>query len=312
MNKFLLHALFIALSAISIASCNSDSEDFDPFSQQTKGEFHPKIISFSKTSDNIDITETWSNIVRNSQDKVVSYDYTREVTGEFTEKESRSCKIDYFKDHFGNNAIRTETNVEYYKLSKGIEEKYTEKISETIDLNEKGYIANISTTTDHFSNNTTAPVITTSSRSFSYNGDMCSGSIYTDNSSRVTYRYNWSAYQLKGVTILNENSRNNTVDYNTYDYTYDTKEFYKYSGMEILPFVQSGLPQIFAAMGYLGKCTPYILTDEVQGGYTKFGNIKSENPVVRNSYSFSGDIDSKMMYSGISNIYNTYSVTYSK
>ena len=117
---------------------------------------------------------------------------------------------------------------------------------------------------------------------------------------------------MTGITVLRENFKNNTVDYNTYKYTFDKKEFYKYSGTEILPFVQSGFPQIFASMGYLGKCTPYILTDEVQGGYTKFGNVTSENPEVKNSYNFNGDINTKMMYSGISNIYNSYSITFSK
>ena len=88
--------------------------------------------------------------------------------------------------------------------------------------------------------------------------------------------------------------------------------YYKYSGTEVMPFVQSGFPQIFASMGYLGKCTPYILTGEVQGGYTKFAGITSENPQIRNSFNFDVDPGSKVVYSGISNIYNNYSITFEK
>ena len=98
-----------------------------------------------------------------------------------------------------------------------------------------------------------------------------------------------------------------------YEYTYDKKDVYPYTGNAILPFVQSGLPQIYASMGYLGKCTPYILTGEVQGGYTKFAGTPSENPQIRNSFNFDVDPGSKVVYSGISNIYkNNYSITFEK
>ena len=117
---------------------------------------------------------------------------------------------------------------------------------------------------------------------------------------------------LSNITVLKENIKDGSVEYNTYDYTFNRRELYPYAGTEILPFVQSGMPQIYASMGYLGKCTPYILSEEVQGGYTKFGNVTSENPEVKNSYNFNGDINTKMMYSGISNIYNSYSITFSK
>ena len=311
MNKNLLYTLFFALSGLFFVSC-SDNGEFDPFTQQTKGNFYPTEVTLRKNSNSIDITESWSNIVRDKQDKVISYDYTREVKGEFTEKEERSYTIDYYTSHEGKDVIRANANVTYYKLQNGLEEKYTQKVQESINLNKKGYIESISATTDHLDEKATEPRTSTSRRTFTYDGDFCKGSVYKDDYTQVTYKYNWSAYQLKNITILRENYKNNTVDYNTYNYTFDRKEFYRYSGAEILPFVQSGVPQIFASMGYLGKCTPYILTDEIQSGYTKFGNVTSENTEVRNSYYFDGDANMKFMYSGISNVYNTYSVTFTK
>ena len=311
MNKNLLYTLFFALSGMFFVSC-SDSEEFDPFTQQTKGEFYPTEVTFRKNSNGMDITESWTNITRDKQDKVISYDYTREVEGEFIEKEERSYTINYYTNHEGKDVIRTNYDVNYYKSQNGIDEKYTQKVQESINLNKKGYIEVISATIDHLNDNATTPRTSTSRRTFTYNGDLCTGSIYKDDNTQVTYKYNWSAYQLKNITILRENYKNNTVDYNTYKYTFDRKEFYRYSGTEILPFVQSGIPQIFASMGYLGKCTPYILTDEIQSGYTKFGNVTSENTEIRNSYHLDGDANTKFTYSGISNIYNTYSVTFSK
>ena len=311
MRKFFYYAMMLVLTSTTLVSC-SDDDDFNPFEHQTIGEFNPNTITFRKSSDNMDIVETWSNIVRNHQNKVISYEYTREVKGEFTEVENRKTTIDYFTNHEGNEVIRTNTDVEYFKSSNGSDAQYTEKVLENINLNKDGYIESIATTTDHFDGKSQNPATTTSLRTFAYKNDLCTGSVYQDDNTRISYNYNWSAYQLKNITILKENGRSNTVEYNTYDYTFDRSAYYKYSGTEVMPFVQSGLPQIFASMGYLGKCTPYILTGEVQGGYTKFAGITSENPQIRNSFNFDVDPGSKVVYSGISNIYNNYSITFEK
>ena len=311
MRKILMYAMLFAFASTTFVSC-SDDDDFNPFEHQTIAEFNPNEITFRKGNDNMDIVERWSKIVRNNKNKIVSYEYTREVRGSFTETETRSCTIDYFTNHTGNEVIRTNTEVEYFKSSNGIDESYTEKVQENISLNKEGYIESISTTTDHYAKGIEAPVTTTSLRTFAYKNNVCEKSTYNDGETHIAYKYNWNAYQLKNITILKENSRSNTIEYNTYDYTFDTRDYYKYSGTEIMPFVQSGLPQIFASMGYMGKCTPYILTGEVQGGYTKFAGITSENPQIRNSYNFDVEPGNSVVYSGISNIYNNYSITFNK
>lgn len=311
MKKNLFYTLMLVFTGTLFVSC-SDSDDFNPFDQQTKGEFNPGSITFRKSNDNMEIVETWSNITRDNQNKVVSYEYVREVKGDINEVESRICYIDYFTNHEGYDVIRTKSDVEYYKNSNGIEETYTQKVQEEIGLNKFGYIETIETITDHYDENAKSPVTSTSSRTFKYSNDLCTSSFYNDGETQISYTYNWNAYQLKNITILKENKRNNTVEYNTYNYTFDTKAFYKYSGTEVMPFVQSGMPQIYASMGYLGKCTPYILTGEIQNGYTKFGNMTSENPEIRNSYNFDVDPGNKVVYSGISNIYNTYSITFNR
>ena len=312
MTKRIIYTLFTMLTCMAVASC-SDSDDFNPFNEASKVDFDPSAITFHKSSDNMETIEKWSDIVRDKNDKITGYSYTREVKGYINEKETRVCKIDYFTNHEGNEVIRTNTNVEFFKSSNGIVSQYTEKVLENISINKDGYIQSIETTTDRFNPNSEKPSTTTSQRTFTYKNELCTGSVYNDESTRISYNYNWNAYQLKNITILRENLKDNTVEYNTYDYTFDKKQLYKYSSDEILPFVQSGFPQIFASMGYLGKFTPYILTAEVQGGYTKFAGITSENPQIRNSYSFEVvENNQKLTMLGASNIYNAYSVTFSR
>ena len=312
MKRICLYAMLFLFTGTAFVSC-SQSDDFDPFEHQTTGEFNPSTVTFRKSNDNMDIVETWSNIVRNHKNEIVSYEYTREIKGDIQETEKRKCTIDYFKDHTGRDVIRANSDVEFYKRnSDGITEEYKEKILENISLNKNGYIESIAVTTDRFNDGSEVPVTSTSLRTFKYSNNLCTSSVYNDDSKTITYNYNWSEYQLKNITILKESRNNNTVEYNTYDYTYDKKSYYDYSGTEIMPFVQSGLPQIYASMGYLGKCTPYILTGEIQGGYTKFAGITTENPQIKNSYNFDIDPGNKVVYSGISNIYNNYSITFNK
>ncbi|MBR3976507.1 MAG: hypothetical protein IKJ95_01615 [Bacteroidaceae bacterium] len=311
MKKNLLYTMLIAFTAFAFTSCGSD-DDPNPFNKPTLGEFNPTTITFTKASNNLTVVETWSDIVRDAQNRVTSYSYERKTTGYYTETETADCKIDYYTNQDGNEMIRSASEVEYYKLSAGIEQSHTKNISERIAVNSLGQIVSISTTTDLYYNDSTAPVITSSERTFTYSGEFCTSSSCKENDIKTTYRYNWSANQLKEVTILKENSANSTVEYSTFNYQYNTKELYRFSGTKILPFVQSGLPQIYASMGYFGKCTPYILEGEKQGGYTKFGNVTSPNTEVVNTYNFTGDQSYKVAYTGLSNIYNAYSITFSK
>ena len=112
--------------------------------------------------------------------------------------------------------------------------------------------------------------------------------------------------------FLKENKKDGSVEYNTYAYTFDKKAIYPYTGTSLMPFVQSGIPQIYASMGYLGKCTPYVLLEESQSGYTKFGDMTSDNIKIHNYFNLEGDPTMKMSYTALSNIYNSYSITFSK
>ena len=315
MKKRHFYTFLLMLAGMVFVSC-SESDNFNPFNEQTKGEFNPTEVTFYKSSDNMETTEKWSDIERDKNNRITSYNYTREIKGYINEKETRVCRIDYYTNHKGSENIRTRTEVDFYKIdNNGNEEKYTESVEEKIEMNSSGYITIISTTTDHLDSNSKGNAVTTTSeRTFTYNGDLCTGSTYCDADMQNVYKYNWNAYQLKSITVIKENKKDNTTDYSTYNYTFDTKDYYRYSPNEILPFVQNGFPQIFASMGYLGKFTPYVLTGEIQGGYNDYGDGSGPRPKieVRNTYILDVDNNQKLHYSGVSNIYNAYSVTLSK
>ena len=315
MKKRHFYTFLLMLAGMVAVSC-SESDDFNPFNEQTKGKFNPTEVKFYKSSENMETTENWSNIERDRNNRITSYNYTREVKGYINEKETRVCHIDYYTNHNGGENIRTRTDVDFYRIdNNGNEEKYTQSVEEKIEMNASGYITTISTTTDHLDSNSKGNAVTsTSERRFTYNGDLCKESVYRDADMECVYKYNWNAYQLKSITVIKENKKDNTTDYSTYNYTFDKKDYYRYSPNEILPFVQSGFPQIFASMGYLGKFTPYVLVGETQSGYTDYGDGSGARPKIeiRNTYNFDVDSSQKLCHSALSNIYNAYSVTLSK
>ncbi len=313
MNRKLFGLIAALLVSAGFVSC-SDDESNNPFDEQRKGDFCPKEIVIKKNNESRKITESWKNIKRDYKNNVISYDYSYELDGQFTQVENRSCTLDYYKEFNGNEVIRAKTNVDYTKSDRGITEKYTENILETAYINSAGYIVRIDATTDHFDGNSTDAVIEKSERTFKYSGDLCTESTYNDNEYSITYKYKWSGYELKNITVLKENKKDGSVEYSTYEYTFNKKEIYPYTGCSPMPFIQSGMPQIYASMGYLGKCTPYILAEELRGGYTKFDGDTFDNTKVHLLYNLTGDASTKLTYSALTskNIYEDYTITFSK
>ncbi len=299
--------------AVSV-SCSSDTDEYNPFDHQAFSEFDASSITFKKKNDNIETVEKWSDIVCNSEKKVTAYTYTRSTTGYITENETSKCRIDYFLKYDGSSAIRVRTETEYYKKENNIEEKYRESSVEEITMNSDGYINAIRTTADRFEDGSSTPDIISSYRTFTYDGDFCTGSAYSDGNLSITYTYSWEAYQLKKISILKENSKNSTAEHSTYEYTFDTSALSEYSGCETLPYVQSGFPPIFASMNYFGKFTPFILTEEVQSGSTDYGDGLGSRPKteIRIKYDYNANDSNELKYTGTSRIYDTYSLTFSK
>lgn len=309
-NKFLLLA---TISTILFSVSCSDSNDYNPFDDQKRGDFYPRNIVIKKNATNKTHTEKWENITRDSEKRITGYKYTtaKRVNNSY-ENETREYKLSYYSHHTGYEVIESNINVSFSKSQDGINEKYIENITETATLNEKGYITDISTKIKHTDSSTSEPVISTSNRTFTYKGDLCRSSEYVDSEVEITYSYEWSGYRLTQITEHRVNKKTGFKERYIYEYTYDKKDVYPYTGNAILPFVQSGLPQIYASMGYLGKCTPYVLVGERQSGHQFDFNDTSESIEVNNTYVLSGDANSKLEYKAISDKHSEYSFTFSK
>lgn len=310
MNRIFFNIATALLLVAFTSSCSEEpATTYNPFDENKKGEFLPSNITINKSTDNFTLCETWSDITRNSENRITGYKYRYEyntITGDITNEE-RVCRINYFKDHTGKDIITTETDIEYYQNQKGIQDQYTQRLDESISLNGNGLIDRIATTIKNFENDTT--IMTTSERTFSYHDDFCTSSTYNDNTSRITYTYSWNAYQLVDISILKDNT-DGIIEYEKYQYTYD-KELYLYSGTELLPFVQRGFPEILASMGYFGKSTPYVLADEKFSRRIIHNNITTSTEI-DNKYSFSDNINFEMRYAALSNIYSDFDIVFRK
>lgn len=311
-KRFFFLTITILFIGSLFTSCSEDNS-YNPYEEQNKGFFNPTNIVIRKNTDSREITEKWTNITRNHDNKVTSYEYSFETNGDIIQKEYHKSNIKYYQRHDGENAIETNTDISYSKNVNGITEDYTRKVHEIVYLNENGYIKEISSIIDHIDTKSGEQYTTTSTRTFAYSGDFCKSSTYRDMDYEITYNYKWNGYQLTKITEHKKYIKDGSTDYSTYEYQFNTKYIFPYKGTDLMAFVQSGMPQIYASMGYVGKGTPYILTEEEQGGRTEIpGHGSSSKPIISNSYSFDGDISTKLSYIAFSNIYNTYSITFSK
>ena len=315
MRRFFIRMTAALCACLAITSCNNDDDNgYNPFDEVKTGKLLPSSITIEKNTDLISRSESWTDIVRDSLDRITQYNYKYTTRGTYFESEERKCKIFYHTNHLSQEMITTNTEVTYTKIdiSNGISDSYRQNVFETITLNSSGYISDIASTIFEFNGVSTDPVMKTSARSFTYNGDYCVASEYTDETCKTTYTYNWNAYQLVGTTVLKENYIDGSIETTSHEYKYKNDEIYKYSGTHPLPFVQKGFPSIFASMGYIGRFTPYVLSEENQSGHVNFNNESTSTPDLQNKYYLEGDADTKLKYTALSNIYKTFDIIFSK
>lgn len=316
MSKKFLSIVSFLFAGMFISSCGDNTEEvYNPFDEEKTGEFISTSVTIDKSTDNLTECEKWTDIVMDSANKVHQYKYSyqyNKADGD-VKRENKTCKIYYSKDHTGKNIITTRTSLEYFQELKGIQKEYTQQLEEDITLDNNGRIVNITTKTFHYDKGATEPALRTSERSFTYYNDFCTSSTYSDETSQITYTYNWNAYQLTGITVLKNKHIDGVIEHDRYEYKYDNR-LYPYSGTELMPFIQRGLPEIFASMGYFGKCTPYILLEEKHNGEIKYNSSNSTTTTTTtvNKYSFSDDINFEMRYSALSNIYKTLDIVFKK
>ena len=317
MKRRIFRIAALLFACLCISSCNGEADNVrNPFDNELQDSFYASSITAHKSTGNISESKSWTNIVKDDSGRVVQYnhDYKYETKDGDIKSEKKESRIYYFKNHNKQNAITVQSHLKHSQLQKGISNEYSQKISEDIELNPNGYISKISTTIAHYESDSAAPVIKTNERVFTYSGDVCTGSVYNDDDSKITYTYDWNAYQLTSVTVLKDNHTDGIIEYDKYNYAYDNDSVYLFTGTQLLPFVQEGLPEILASMGYFGRHTPYILTEEVHNGHIRYNasNSTSTFTEIINRFSLVGDIESGMTYNAKSNTYSTLYIDFKK
>lgn len=267
MRKILYLLLPIALIAISISSCSSSSDDtaFNPYLEQEKSPFYPNEIRIEKQSGKRDISEKWT--FEYNTDRTISA-YTHETTTKQqkegyieTTVEKESGSLSYYPNGKIANIINAEKEIfgyDYQKYNKEI-------IIENVECVE-GRVEAIERMIDSYNKEGVKTSSTTTNRTFEYAGEHCVASIYTDRDNAAghithTYTYNWDGdCRLASIDIDEKGGDSRTRK--TYNYTYGklgTNHVFQANA-----FLYNHMPQIYAAMGYMGKDCPYTLYREEQ------------------------------------------------
>lgn len=264
MKKIFYFLLPLTIFATSICSCSSDDSSYNPYFHQEKSPFYPNEIRIEKQSGKRDISEKWT--FEYNTDRTISA-YTHETTTKQqkegyieTTVEKESGSLHYANDAKIINEIECEKEIfgyDYQKYSK-------ERIFENVQCVE-GRVEAIERIIISYDKNGSEST-TTTNRTFEYAGEHCVASIYTDWDNVAghithTYTYNWDGdCRLASIDIDEKGGDSRTRK--TYNYTYGklgTNHVFQANA-----FLYNHMPQIYAAMGYMGKDCPYTLYREEQ------------------------------------------------
>ena len=301
-SSILLTALMMILAAVT--SCGGSDSD-DQLTPIKKQKFSPKDIVIKKAKGEQYSEEKWTDITIDKNGDISSYEYSFEKDGVILEK--RKFAVNNFDSERGiMTANMTIIN------SAGDETKLFEIVKF-----KNGLITEIETYTTEGNNDE----ITT--QKFRYEDAKCIEFSYENANYKVTRKYNWGTlYKLdkmsEDFTDLN-NGKNET---NEYKYTF-SKDQYPYEGLSMFPFIISErnnnvFPNIYAALGYFGIETPYIMQEaEIIKKSLDFGTATAFK--INNTYSLikknsrgevTYDISSRLVKGNTeSPVYDEYTIT---
>lgn len=257
MNKRISVIAAIA-TIMALVSCGGDGDGFDPYKEQTKSPMHPKALSFRSVNNDGAVTQENWKFQYNSDNSIKSYTYEHSLNADDTSiKENRKGTLRYINNHYtGNRRIET-TVYSRYSSKKGTSTLvYTDTVVETVK-----FIGNTISSIETSGWRTTNGVVEeiSSNRSFTYTGELCTASTYEDNTNKVSYSYKWHGKRLAQATVHKQGKESSNMTYDTHNYTYSNKELAKDYGFNVLAFIYAHNPEIYSAMNFFGKSTPYKL-----------------------------------------------------
>lgn len=300
MKKFFTIFLFQAILLL-ICSCSSDDSAYNPYANREKSPFYPREIRIEKQSEKRDISEVWT-LEYNTQNAITAY--THETITKLEKKEgtetttkTETGKLLYYPNGDISNEITIETEV--IGIISNTYQK--ESIFEDVQC-ENGRITNINRKISIKDRNTVT------NRTFTYTGDHCTSSTFTDeyNSDGPithTYTYNWDgSHKLTGVEIDEEETSSRV--YKIFRYQYDGLS--KDRGFQTNAFIYEQFPQIYAAMGYFGEDCPYNIYLEEQNFKLYInGRWDKDNSSDSKTFTLLENNADELKYDISSNIYST-------
>lgn len=307
MKRSLLFLISATICLITFTSCGSDSES-DPFEKQDKRYFYPKSLQFRSSNNLTETKEDW-NFSYNSDKTIKSY--TRKSTiksGNLEIVEIEKGTLRYYYDWNNNRKIENRKTFSYNSKDLTTMLTYNDTIIETATFT-GAYISSIEATGTRNEEGLEKPLSYITN--LAYSGDFCTSAVYRDNSFEKSYSFNWKGNQLKEVNY-DERSIAAQPDevHSTYKYEYDNRELAVDYSFNTMAFVYNHLPEIYSAMGFLGKATPYKIQDETFSEYRIINNNTRPTQSIVKSYTIM-DTHDNVIYNATSPNYTEYQYNFS-
>lgn len=303
MKKTLFY--LFALATV-FCSCSSDDSTYNPYNFQEKTPFYPKEIKIEKQSLKREITENWA-FEYGKNNSISAYTHTtitklqKEGYTETT-TETETGSLSYYNGSIANRItiVKEVSGFDYEKFQK-------QDIIENAECSD-GRITAIKRLIDNYNKEGEKESSLTTSRTFTYTGDYCTESTYTDadnaeSAATHTYTYNWDGrHNLTSIDVEEKERNARTRKQYKFEYGKLSNDY----GFRINAFLHNQMPHIYAAMGYFGKDCPYNIETEQQT-FRIFidGQWETDNSSDNKMFTLINNGSDELKYDISSDIYNT-------
>ena len=164
----------IATAIALVFSACSESENFDPYKDQSKRPIYPTTVTFDNINyDGSKVEKSWTLAYNNDNSiKAYTYDYSAKTSTGVEMKEKHSGELIYQKDAAtGNDIILNNMTLTSNVTSMASTESYSDKIIEEVEISE-GTIKKIRTWGERTYSNGTVEKYS-STRTFTYSDKYC-------------------------------------------------------------------------------------------------------------------------------------------
>lgn len=308
--KRIAYILSAAILATLSVSCGSD-DSFDPYKEQDKRSFYPKTLVFRSINDRAETDSKWTFTYKNHNDRKVigSYTYTETITsGGTTITKEEKGTLDYYKNYAGEECISNKKDSRYYSESLTNIYEYRDTITEDVTIS-NNYITSITTTGKRTEAGRQEPI--SSVRIFNYANEFCTGSTFKDLNDEIVYTQRWSGDKLTQATSHTQSKTGSNGKNDTYEYSYDNRTLAIDYGFNLLAFIYGNNPQIYDAMGFFGKTTPYEIESISKKSYQIINGVAqaTQSEIFEMSVI---DSDDTVIYRAITPNYEDYTYQFNK